>query len=169
MVMLVKKGLFLLISIVIGIMAYHKNEEIIIPHDAIRMRIIANSNNISDLYAKKKLKEAIETDIYNLISDVNNIDDARLKIQNNLDYINKIVSSKTSDFNINYGFNYFPRKNYRGVIYPEGNYESLVITLGSGLGENWWCVLYPPLCLINENRNTNDVEYRSFIYDLLNN
>ena len=167
--MLVKKGLFLLISIVIGIMAYHKNEEIIIPHDAIRMRIIANSNNISDLYAKKKLKEAIETDIYNLISDVNNIDDARLKIQNNLDYINKIVSSKTSDFNINYGFNYFPRKNYRGVIYPEGNYESLVITLGSGLGENWWCVLYPPLCLINENRNTNDVEYRSFIYDLLNN
>ena len=78
------------------------------------------------------------------------------------------MSNKTGDYSIKYGMNYFPKKVYKGVVYPSGNYESLVITLGSGLGDNWWCVLYPPLCLINDNQTTNDVEYRSFVYDLIN-
>ena len=65
--------------------------------------------------------------------------------------------------------NYFPKKSYRGILYPEGEYESLIITLGKGLGENWWCVLYPPLCLIEDNDTTSDSEYRSFILDILNN
>ena len=54
------------------------------------------------------------------------------------------------------------------VEYKEGNYESLVITLGDGLGENYWCVLYPPLCLVEQN-NTSDIEYKSIISEILNN
>ena len=79
------------------------------------------------------------------------------------------ITTKTSDYQINFGTNYFPRKTYKGVIYEAGNYESLVITLGKGLGENWWCILYPPLCLIDENTTTSDVEYRLIIQDILNN
>ena len=161
--------LFLFVSIVIGIMVFNKSEEIIIPNDGIRMRIIANSNNIQDLYQKKKIKESIQDNIYEIIKNSKSKDEVRHNIKNNLEKIDLIVSNKISDYSINYGVNYFPKKSYKGVIYPEGNYESLVITLGSGLGDNWWCVLYPPLCLINDNENTSDVEYRSIIYDIVNN
>ena len=47
-------------------------------------------------------------------------------------------------------------------------YESLVITLGSGNGDNFWCVLFPPLCLLEENDTTSDVEYSFFVKELLN-
>ena len=164
-----KKIIFLTISVVIGILVYQKNDEIIIPSDSIRVRIIANSNNIEDLYKKKKIKEEIKKDLYDLVKDVSNSKDASKSIENNLDKINNLVSSKTNDFNITYGMNYFPKKTYKGVLYNAGNYNSLVITLGKGLGENWWCVLYPPLCMIDENETTTDVEYRSFVLDMLHN
>ena len=164
-----KKIIFLSISILIGVIVNNKNQDIIIPSDAIRMRIIANSNNIEDLFIKKNLKDEIKDDIYSLIKDVNNNSEAGKIIKNNLNKIESIVSDKVSDFKLDYGLNYFPKKSYRGVIYPEGEYESLVITLGKGIGENWWCVLYPPLCLIDDNNTTSDVEYRSLIYDFLNN
>ena len=166
---ILKKMIMLIICLVVGIMIYIKNQEIIIPSDAIRIRIIANSNSISDLYEKKKLKEEIENDIYDLVSDVNNVGEARLSIKNNMNVINRIVGSRIKDYKIDYGMNYFPRKSYKGVVYNEGEYESLVITLGKGLGENWWCVLYPPLCLVDDNNETSDVEYRSLIYDILKN
>ena len=164
-----KKIVFLLISVVIGILVYQKNDEIIIPSDSIRVRIIANSNNIEDLYKKKKIKEEIKKDLYDLVKDVSNSEEAGKSIENNLDKINNLVSSKTNDFNITYGMNYFPKKTYKGVLYNAGNYNSLVITLGKGLGENWWCVLYPPLCMIDDNETTTDVEYRSFVLDMLHN
>jgi stage II sporulation protein R len=162
-----KKIIFLSISILIGILVYKENDEIVIPSDAIRVRIIANSNSIEDLYAKKKLKNEIKNDLYNIVKDVNSSIEANKKIEDNLLEIDKIVSSKTSDYKINYGMNYFPKKNYKGVIYPSGEYRSLVITLGKGLGENWWCVLYPPLCMMEDNPDTTDVEYRSFVLNML--
>ena len=164
-----KKIIILVLCFIVGVMVYYKNDKIIIPNDAIRIRIIANSDNINDLYEKKKLKEDIKNDLYNLVDNVGNIDEARFNIKNNLDKIQSIISSKVSDYKIDYGINYFPRKSYKGVVYNEGEYESLVITLGKGLGENWWCVLYPPLCLIEDNDSTSDVEYRSLVYDILKN
>ena len=69
---------------------------------------------------------------------------------------------------IHYGLNYFPKKEYKGVIYEEGYYESLVVTLGNGNGDNWWCVLFPPLCLLEaQETNTQDVEYKFFVQDLI--
>ena len=83
----------LLICCVIGIMIKNKNEEIMIPSDAIRIRIIANSNSISDLYEKKKLKEEIENDIYNIIGNARSVNEARFSIKNNMDKITYITSN----------------------------------------------------------------------------
>ena len=69
-------------------------------------------------------------------------------------------------YNINYGLNYFPKKEYKGITYKEGYYESLVVTIGDGKGDNWWCVLFPPFCLIENDKKT-DVEYRLYIKDML--
>ena len=73
-----------------------------------------------------------------------------------------------ADYEINYGVNYFPEKEYKGITYEEGNYESIVIKLGEGTGENFWCVLFPPLCLLEvEEKNNDDIEYTSFIKEII--
>ena len=164
-----KKVIIIIISVIIGVLVSRKSDEILIPSDAIRVRIIANSNNIKDLYEKKKLKEEVKNDLYSFVKNASSSSEASMSIQNNLNNIKKLIGSKTNDYEVSYGINYFPRKSYKGVVYPSGEYESLVITLGSGLGDNWWCVLYPPLCLIEDDNNTSDVNYRFLVRELLEN
>ena len=82
--------------------------------------------------------------------------------------LNKDKLNISVENNVSYGYNYFPRKVYKNIIYESGMYESLVITLGSGNGDNFWCVLFPPLCLLEENDTTSDVEYSFFVKELLN-
>lgn len=164
-----KKIIIIIICIFVGVLVNKKTDEIIIPSDAIRIRIIANSNNIEDLYEKEKLKNSIKEELYNYVKDANNSIVASKKIKDNLDNIRNLISKKTNNFKVSYGINYFPKKVYKNVIYNEGEYESLVITLGSGIGDNWWCVLYPPICMIDDNENTSDVEYRFLVSDLLSN
>ena len=92
---------------------------------------------------------------------------------NNIDTFTKDIKLVLDDnnyalpFDINYGLNYFPKKEYKGTIYNEGYYESLVVTLGSGLGDNWWCVLFPPLCLIEASDSSN-IEYTTLVSEVLN-
>ena len=165
MVISLKKCIFLIICFIIAILVYEKSDDVIIPNDAIRVRIIANSNSISDLYSKKVLKESIKDDLYNIVKDANSTLEADSIIKNNLDKIEDIVSNKTSDFSIDYGKNYFPKKVYKDVIYNEGEYESLVVTLGEGNGHNFWCVLFPPLCLVDEQEE--NIEYKSFVKEII--
>ena len=162
-----KKIIFIVICLVIGALVYQKTDDIVIPTDAIRIRIIANSNNIEDLYQKKKLKDGIKNDLYDLVKDSSNSRDASISIKDNIDTINNLIKNRTNNYKISYGKNYFPKKIYKGVVYPPGEYDSLVITLGNGLGDNWWCVLYPPLCLIDDNEETSDVEYQFLVSKLL--
>ena len=80
-----------------------------------------------------------------------------------------MINDYNVKFKINYGENYFPEKNYKGVKYEEGYYESLVVTLGTGYGDNWWCVLFPPLCLMEAKIDDNtDIDYGLFVKDIFN-
>lgn len=142
-------------------------DQIVIPTSSIRYRIIASSNETKDQMLKLNIKEKINEEIMPLLSSTNSIEESRNLIKNNLSAIEKIVSKYTNDFNVSYGSNYFPQKTYKGINYDAGNYESLVITLGQGLGENWWCVLYPPLCLIEEEETSN-VEYTTLVKEIIN-
>lgn len=163
-----KKIIVIVSALIIGILLYKKDELVIIPNESIRVRIIANSNNIKDLVEKKHLKDKLEEKVLNLVKDTKTIEEAREIINNNMNTINDLIQNNINvDYNINYGINYFPKKIYKGVLYEAGNYESLVITLGEGIGENWWCVLFPPLCLIDENTTTSDIEYQLFVKELL--
>ena len=149
----------------------NKEDLIIIPNEAIRVRVIANSNDIEDIKVKEIIKEDINKSVDKILENTNSIDLAREKINNNIKNIHNIVEKRlkelnyNKDFHINYGFNYFPEKEFKGINYKDGYYESLVITLGEGDGPNYWCVLYPPLCLIDDTKNIK--EYRLFIKDIL--
>lgn len=143
-----------------------------IPDDALRIRVIANSNSDYDQEIKKFVKENIQYKLYELLKNTKGIDEARKIINNNLNDIDNNVKENLQllnyelGYDINFGLNYFPSKEYKGVTYDEGYYESLVITLGEGKGDNWWCVLFPPLCLLEAEEST-EVEYTSFVKELL--
>ena len=156
--------------VIIGNVVDKKN---IIPNDAIRIRVIANSNSNYDQSIKIKVKEQVEKDMYNLLKDKKNIGEVRNKIKSNLKQEKSNISEVLKKanyqlpFEINYGYNYFPEKEFKGITYKEGYYESLVVTLGEGLGDNWWCVLFPPLCMI-EAEEATDVEYTSMVKEIVN-
>lgn len=144
-----------------------------IPNDAIRIRIIPNSNSSFDQDIKKKVKDKIEITMYDLLKDAKSSKEAYDIIENNLELVDKDVQKVLNfenydkGYNVNFGKNYFPQKEYKGVKYEEGYYESLLITLGRGEGDNWWCVLFPPLCLI-EGEENDSVEYKSIVMEILN-
>ena len=162
---------FIVLYMIIGNVIAKNN---LIPEDAIRIRVIANSNSAYDQNIKMKVKEQVEKDMYNLLKNTKGIEEARNKISSNLpneeNNIKTLLDKEKYElpFKINFGYNYFPKKEYKGIIYKEGYYESVVVTLGEGLGDNWWCVLFPPLCMI-EAEDSTDVEYTTLVKDVVNN
>ncbi len=159
---------FIILYMLIGNIFAH---DVIIPEEAIRLRVIANSNTEHDQEIKLKVKEQVENKLFNVLKNKKTIEEVRNSIIANVDNISKeinpILSKEQYTYNIDYGYNYFPQKTFKGITYDEGYYESLVITLGSGEGNNWWCVLYPPICMI-DSQNSADVEYTSLVKELIN-
>lgn len=151
-----------------------KAEDTIIPDEAIRFRVIANSNTIYDQNIKVQLKNVIQNKIFELIKGKETIEETRKVLKDNINVLDNLTKDTLKslgydlDYEIKYGYNYFPKKKYRSVTYKEGMYESLVITLGSGKGDNWWCVLFPPLCLVEADESTtSDAEYTFFIKEII--
>ena len=145
-----------------------------IPHDSIRIRVIANSNTELDQKVKGEVRKSLQDEIASLLKDTKNIEEVREILTKNIKDFH-ITVEKTMNknnynevFHINYGLNYFPEKEFKGIIYEEGYYESIVVTIGKGEGDNWWCVLFPPLCLMeHEESSMNEVEYKSFIMEVI--
>ena len=141
---------------------------ILIPSDAIRFRIIANSNSLEDQELKMKIREEIEPVFAQIMDSSNSKEETKKLIDQNMSKIEEIIEQYNVEYTINYGNNFFPEKEYKGIIYLAGNYESLVITLGSGLGENWWCVLFPPLCLLEASEEeSSNANYTFYIKEVL--
>ena len=157
-------GLILIFYLWFGNLSEREN---IIPTDAIRIRILANSNTINDQKIKQEVKEEVEKYLYKILKNVENPIEAEKVIKENINDVGNIVRNIFGDeFDINFGLNYFPKKVYKGIEYNEGYYNSLVISLGKGLGDNWWCILFPPLCML-EGNELDDVEYRSLVSDII--
>ena len=167
-----KKIIILIIPIVFYIListSIEKNN--IIPKDAIRIRILANSNSLDDQELKIKVKNNLEPYLYNLLINSHNSSEAKDTIINNMHNIKNNINMSLDGqekYDIIFGKNYFPKKIYKGITYDEGYYDSLLITLGNGLGDNWWCVLFPPLCLL-EGKEYSDVEYTTYVKEIINN
>ena len=165
--------IFILILGSLNLLFKKASDNYIIPKEAIRFRVIANSNTQEDQALKVNVKDSLNQELTTLLKDSNSIEESRTILKNNIPNIENNINNtlksnnKTEAYQINYGNNYFPEKEYKGVTYPEGEYESLVVTLGEGKGENWWCVLFPPLCLLEASETNNDeVEYKFFVEEL---
>ena len=167
-----KKALIALAIITICLVLINKTEDyVIVPNESIRFRIIPNSNTPEDLNMKEKVKEEISS-VINNIEESNSISETRQNIVENIPQIEEKITNLfekenyNKEFQINYGMNYFPEKIYKGVKYESGNYESMVIEIGASVGDNYWCVLFPPLCLIDAEES-EEVEYKFFITEII--
>lgn len=162
---------FLIVLVLYTLISSMLKNQNIISEEAIRIRVIANSNSYYDQDIKMEVKEEITEDMYELLKDVKGVDQARDVINDNLNSIDNnidlLLKSKKYNlgYDINFGYNYFPKKIYKGIEYKDGYYESLVVTLGAGEGDNWWCVLFPPICMI-EATDSDDLEYTTLVEDL---
>lgn len=164
---------FIVVIVIYMMIGHFVSAKYTIPKEAIRVRVIANSNDKYDQEVKMNVKDIVTREIYNLMSNVDNIESARESITNNIPTLSKDIDkylkgiNYNTNYDINFGYNYFPKKIYKGVEYKEGMYESLVVTLGNGEGNNWWCVLFPPICMIEAEEST-DVEYTTMVKEIMN-
>jgi stage II sporulation protein R len=130
-------------------------EAIVIPNEAIRLRILANSDHESDQVLKRLVRDEVNIKITEWVSELTSIDDARSLLQSKLPEVQEIARTvmkeqgSNQSVKVDFGNVQFPTKLYGQFLYPAGEYEAILITLGEGTGANWWCVLYPPLCFLD--------------------
>ncbi len=119
----------------------------------IRIRVIANSDSTEDQELKLYVRDCILDSTELVFSKTSSYEDAVIAADSKLEYL-KVVAK---DAIIEKGFNYnvtaelrdefFETRVYDDFTLPSGEYKTLVVTIGSGKGENWWCVMYPKVCV----------------------
>ncbi len=119
----------------------------------LRLHIIANSDCASDQDIKLAIRDELLKQSGELFTNCENLEQSKLVANENLEKIESIANSVLQEHGYTYTANaelvnmYFPTKSYGDVTLPAGNYDAVRITLGNAKGKNWWCVLYPCLCV----------------------
>ena len=136
----------------------------------LRIHIRANSNLITDQNVKYEIRDAVVEYLTPIIKTAHSKEDAILKIRSNESAVKELIDTLLSKKGYNYRSKisikeeYFPTRVYEGLTLDAGVYEAVIIELGSGEGDNWWCVVYPQLCFSGKE----DISYRSKIIEFIN-
>lgn len=141
--------------------AHSEPEFQVIPDEAIRLRILANSDSEKDQQLKRLVRDEVNAEISKWVEELTSIEAARTLIESRTSDIKAMIENilrnenQMQEVRVEYGKNVsFPVKLYGSFIYPAGEYEAVLITLGEGKGSNWWCVLFPPLCFLDFSNGT---------------
>ena len=135
-------------------------EAVVIPEEAIRLRILANSDSEEDQEIKRQIRDEVNANITNWVGELTSLEAARQVLKSKLPDIQQIAQQYVEEHGlqqevkVEFGKASFPTKLYGQYLYPAGEYEAIVITLGEGSGANWWCVLFPPLCFLDFSNGT---------------
>lgn len=162
-----KKGIIFIIFIVFAVFGVQvhtvQSEETVqtIPDEAIRLRILANSDTDEDQRIKHIVRDEVNAYITEVVQHIDDIEEGRRVIREEIPQIEKIVAQTLARENSEETFTVvyrsdvsFPTKVYDQYIYPAGEYEAVLISIGEGKGANWWCVLFPPLCFLDFSNGT---------------
>lgn len=127
--------------------------------EIIRFHVRANSDLEVDQKLKLKVRDEILDQMQDKFKDVDSIEESREIILSNLDEIEeisrKVIAENDKDYEVkaNLLMEEFPVRKYGTMIYPQGDYETLLVTIGKGQGQNWWCVMFPPLCFVDATQD----------------
>ncbi|BAU26449.1 stage II sporulation protein R [Aneurinibacillus soli] len=123
-----------------------------VPEESIRLRILANSDAPEDQQLKRHVRDRVIESVKQWSSEAENADNARVIISNHLPELQGVVKRTIQEEGYSYPASVelratdFPTKMYGTQVFPAGQYEAVRIAIGNAEGQNWWCVLFPPLC-----------------------
>lgn len=118
-----------------------------------RLHILANSNSEADQTLKLKVRDAVLAEVPELFGDCQSKSEAEAAAAQNMPQILETAKRTLSENGCEYGVSaeicemYFDDRTYGDIVMPSGNYSALRITIGDAKGKNWWCVMFPSLCL----------------------
>ncbi|MGI6727160.1 MAG: stage II sporulation protein R [Anaerovoracaceae bacterium] len=184
-----KKQMGLLFLMLLSLFVYttwsvYSSEYLLSNEDFLRFHVIANSDTNMDQALKLKVRDGL-LDIINkdlatetmvaseLTQKETSLDIEKTKeyIENNLVKIEKtaerIIVEEGYDYPVKakLGETWIPKKTYGNITFPAGNYQALNVVIGEGGGQNWWCVLFPPLCLIGLEDPEKEELYKESVLD----
>ena len=161
---------FILIVIVVGSLFLPTKQD----YDYLRIHIRANSNSVVDQNVKYKIKDKVVEYLTPYFCNVPSKNKAINMVNNLNGSITNECSKVLKENGFNYSVNikisneYFPARTYENTTLDAGYYDAVIIELGQAAGDNWWCVMYPPLCFVNKNQNTMQIKYKSKIVEWFN-
>lgn len=124
-----------------------------ISEDVFRLHIIANSDNEEDQALKLKVRDAVLQKGQNVFTNCNSLDEIINSCESNIDSFEKTARECIKNNGYNYSVNvyvdkeYFNTRKYEEITLPSGIYNALKIEIGEAKGHNWWCVMFPAICL----------------------
>ena len=119
----------------------------------LRLHVIANSDSPEDQAVKLRVRDAL----LSLMEGKQTLQEAKRFLLENRSLLQQAAERTLEENGFPYGASFhlgvypFPDRDYGDVTYPAGNYEALRVVLGEGQGQNWWCVLFPPLCILSQD------------------
>lgn len=131
-----------------------------VAREVIRFHVLANSDSEADQQLKLKVRDKVIAYTRTQLENCHDIQDARETILHMEDELVQIAQDVVYENGYSYevtadlGTSYFPEKTYDDLTFPAGDYEALQIYIGEARGHNWWCVLFPSLCFIDESTAT---------------
>lgn len=162
--MLRKFFLFVCLSFILILIAYAINSVILqnsLANKVLRLHILANSNSTFDQELKLEVRDKVIEFLAPKIENSQSLSETKEIIKNNLQDILSVAqdtASKKSNYKVSVSLDTstFPTKYYEDFSFPAGKYEALKILIGEGNGNNWWCVMFPPLCFTNSSAGIFD-------------
>ena len=143
------------------------------PNDAsayLRVHIRANSNSVEDQEVKYKVRDAVVEYLTPIVAECSTKEEAMQSINANLEGAARVADQTLKSYGYTYGARAslrqeeFPTRVYQDATLSAGVYDALILELGTGEGDNWWCVVYPPLCFGGGNCK---IEYKSKIAEII--
>lgn len=138
----------------------------------LRIHIRANSNSEADQNVKYKVKDGVVDALIPLLAEVETFDEAKEVMSQNFALIESVANEILQDNGFAYTCKakidneFFPTRVYENLTLEEGYYDALILELGSGAGDNWWCLVYPAFCF-TQTQNFDNVVYISKIWEII--
>ncbi len=121
----------------------------------IRFHVVANSDGNIDQGLKLKIRDSVLKYISPKLNNCKSIEESREVINSENKNVKKLAEAIVKESGFEYSVTtalsqeYFPIKSYGNITLPQGKYEAYRIIIGTGAGQNWWCVMFPPLCFVD--------------------
>lgn len=140
--------------------------------ECVRIHIRANSNSDIDQAVKLRVRDTVTQYLTDKLENAKTKERALEILEKEKENLIKLANSALKTNGFDYGASaaisreHFPEREYGEYTFPEGEYDALIINLGSGSGDNWWCVAFPPLCFVPDG-GSEKIVYKSWIKEKL--